>query len=228
MKKIIVILLMVLTCLPGCGKTQDNTGLNTSNPSSGSVPYQLQPPAKGDTIVTMKTSEGDISIRLFSKEAPKAVENFTGLSKKGYYNGLTFHRIINDFMIQGGDPLGTGRGGASIWQKPFEDEFSPNLYNFRGALSMANSGPNTNGSQFFIVQAKTVNDAAYGRAPRQFTAAEKDLYSKYGGTPWLDNMHTVFGQVYQGIDVVDKIAETASTNPNKKFTINAVDVAVAP
>ncbi|MEM1486123.1 peptidylprolyl isomerase [Oscillospiraceae bacterium PP1C4] len=105
-------------------------------------------------VATMETSEGTIKIRLFPEQAPKAVENFIGLSKKGYYNGVTFHRVISDFMIQSGDPTATGAGGESIFGAPFEDEFSDLLHNFRGALSMANAGYATNGSQFFIVQKK--------------------------------------------------------------------------
>ena len=104
---------------------------------------------------TIKTNHGEIVIQLFPEQAPKTVENFVGLAKKGYYDGVIFHRVINDFMIQGGDPTGTGMGGESIWGAPFEDEFSNELFNIRGALSMANAGPATNGSQFFIVQTKT-------------------------------------------------------------------------
>ena len=100
----------------------------------------------------IKTNYGEMKFQLFPKQAPKAVENFVGLAKKGFYDGIVFHRVIKDFMIQGGDPTGTGMGGQSIWEKPFEDEFSNHLFNLRGALSMANAGPNTNGSQFFIVQ----------------------------------------------------------------------------
>ncbi len=107
--------------------------------------------AKGPTAV-IKTNMGEITVQLYPDEAPKAVENFLTHAKNGYYDGVIFHRVINDFMIQGGDPTGTGRGGESIWGSSFEDEFSSKLHNFRGALSMANSGTNTNGSQFFIVQ----------------------------------------------------------------------------
>ncbi len=108
-------------------------------------------PANGPTAV-IKTNMGDITVQLYPEEASKAVENFITHAKNGYYDGIIFHRVINDFMIQGGDPTGTGRGGESIWGGSFEDEFSGKLHNFRGALSMANSGANTNGSQFFIVQ----------------------------------------------------------------------------
>ena len=119
---------------------------------------------------------------------------------------------IKDFMIQGGDPEGTGRGGESIWGDSFEDEFDPALHNLRGALSMANAGPGTNGSQFFIVQANSVPGNMLtqmrGMADRGFPEDIVDAYETFGGTPWLDYRHTVFGQVTEGMDVVDKIADT--------------------
>lgn len=118
------------------------------------VGYQLEKPADGEEIAVLHTSMGDVRIRLFPDAAPKAVENFKGLINKGYYNGIVFHRVIDNFMVQGGDPTATGTGGESIWGKTFEDEFNTNLINVRGALSMANSGVDTNGSQFFIVQCK--------------------------------------------------------------------------
>lgn len=113
---------------------------------------QFEAPESGTPIVTLHTSMGDIKMMLFPQAAPKAVENFVQHCKDGYYDGVTFHRVIEDFMIQGGDPQGNGTGGESIWGGSFEDEFSDNLYNFRGAVSMANAGYGTNGSQFFIVQ----------------------------------------------------------------------------
>ncbi len=174
--------------------------------------FQTQQPAAGDTIAVMHTSMGDISIRLFPEQAPKAVENFTTHAQNGYYNGLIFHRVIKDFMIQGGDPLGTGTGGESIWGKSFEDEFTPELHNLRGALSMANAGPGTNGSQFFIVQANTVPANMLAQMKQLtdngFPAECQEDYAAMGGTPWLDFRHTVFGQVFEGLDVVDAIADT--------------------
>lgn len=171
---------------------------------------QTQAPASGEEVAVIKTSKGDIFVRLFPEHAPKAVENFKTHAKNGYYNGLIFHRVINDFMIQGGDPTGSGMGGESIWGKSFEDEFTPELHNLRGALSMANAGPNTNGSQFFIVQAKQVSDDMLDQletAPEELFPTEcVREYEALGGTPWLDYKHTVFGQVYDGMDVVDDIA----------------------
>lgn len=182
--------------------------------------HQLSAPVAGDKIATIKTNMGEIKIKLFPEFAPKAVENFTTHAKNGYYDGLIFHRVINDFMIQGGDPLGTGTGGQSIWGKAFEDEFTGELHNLRGALSMANAGPNTNGSQFFIVQAKEVPEDLLD----QMRSAREDLfptecieaYEKNGGTPWLDFRHTVFGQTFEGMDVVDAIAKVPADYFNNK------------
>ena len=192
--------------------------------------YQLQPPKSGDLTVRMVTSMGDIRIRMFPEQAPKAVENFITHAENGYYDGLKFHRVIRDFMIQGGDPTGTGTGGESIYGEAFEDEFSPLLHNLRGALSMANAGPSTNGSQFFIVQAASV--------PAPMVEQMKDLkeyfpeecasdYRALGGTPWLDYHHTVFGQVYEGMEVVDAIAAVPvndSDMPLDDVTILKIEV----
>ena len=192
---------------------------------------QLKTPAAGDTAAVMHTNRGDIKILLFGEKAPKAVENFTTHAKNGYYSGLKFHRVINDFMIQGGDPLGNGTGGESIWGKSFEDEFTPGLHNLRGALSMANSGPNTNGSQFFIVQAKSVSDSLIEQMKDMkdgsFPEAVIEAYRENGGTPWLDYRHTVFGQVYEGMDVVDLIAASETgvyDEPLEDVIIESVDI----
>ncbi|MGO1580760.1 MAG: peptidylprolyl isomerase [Peptoniphilaceae bacterium] len=172
---------------------------------------QLKDPIKGEEIVVLKTNHGDIKIRLFEEAAPKAVENFKGLVEKGYYNNTVFHRVIDNFMIQGGDPTASGSGGESIWGKSFEDEFDVNYRNFRGALSMANAGPNTNGSQFFIVQMgpvedKVIKEMRSAGAEKGYPDEIVDVYENLGGTYWLDGKHSVFGQVFQGMDVVDEIA----------------------
>ena len=149
------------------------------------------------TQATLHTSEGSIELELFPNEAPKTVENFTTLAREGFYDGLTFHRVIPEFMIQGGCPEGTGSGGPNY---QFEDEFNEHKVE-RGALAMANAGPNTNGSQFFIV----TTDAA----------------------PWLDGKHTVFGQVASGQDVVDRISEAdrdAQDKPRTPITIERVEL----
>lgn len=164
----------------------------------------------------MHTNRGAVTIALFPELAPKTVENFVGLAKDDYYNGIIFHRVISDFMIQGGDPTGTGMGGESIWSEQFEDEFTPTLFNLRGALSMANSGPNTNGSQFFIVTAPEVPDQMMDQMEGAGYPAEIiEAYRENGGTPWLDQRHTVFGHVVAGMDVVDEINQT-ETNPSDR------------
>ncbi|BET68174.1 peptidylprolyl isomerase [Opitutales bacterium ASA1] len=133
------------------------------------------------TKVVFETTQGVIEFKLFPNIAPKTCENFVGLVEKGYYNGVVFHRIIPQFMIQGGDPTGTGRGGKSIWGRPFEDEVTPDVrFDKTGLLAMANAGPGTNGSQFFITTAKT---------------------------PWLNMRHTIFGEVAVGYEVVQKLEQ---------------------
>lgn len=229
-------LLMMVLCA-GCAKN-----------SGGAVGYQLEPPADGEEIAVMTTSMGDIKMRFFPQAAPKAVENFQKLAKDGYYDGVTFHRVINDFMIQGGDPTGTGRGGESAFGKEFEDEFSENLFNIRGAVAMANSGPSTNGSQFFIDQTPASSFTGwdqfqqiyevYKQNPTVFTKQYgtcvdmskitddiKKLYTENGGSPSLDGAystaktgHTVFAQVFEGMDVVDKIAAVSVDADNKPVT----------
>lgn len=177
---------------------------------------------------TIKTNLGEIKIQLFEKQAPKTVNNFVQLAEKGYYDGVIFHRVIPDFMIQGGDPTGTGRGGKSIYGKAFEDEFSDQLFNFTGALSMANAGPNTNGSQFFIVSnehvpANMIEQMKVVGYPQEII----DHYAKVRGTPWLDHRHTVFGQVITGMDVVKKISQAkrdSMDKPKKDIVMEKVTI----
>lgn len=180
------------------------------------------------TVATIKTNMGDIKIVLFDTLAPKAVKNFVELAKKDYFNGVTFHRVIPDFMIQGGDPTGTGAGGDSIYGHPFEDEFSDKLFNFNGAISMANAGPNTNGSQFFIV----TNENLTTNLSEQMEAADYpqeviDYYIKNGGTLWLDHHHTVFGQVIDGMKVAKNISHVnrdLQDRPKKDVVIEQVTI----
>ncbi len=241
------------------------------------VGFQTELPAEGETVAIMHTTLGDIYLRLFPEAAPKAVENFLTHASQKYYDGLTFHRVMDQFMVQGGDPKGDGTGGQSVWGTAFEDEFDKKLLNIRGALSMANSGPNTNGSQFFINQMDAENfgkresyseenmQTVYQQAYQQyvnyygesFTAIYGnwesfmeanyqptyvydwvpdevwDLYEKVGGNISLDGAwresggHTVFGQVFRGMDVVDKIAavETDENDkPVKEVIINSIEV----
>ncbi len=193
---------------------------------------QLKDPVKGEEIAVLKTNHGVIKLRLFEEAAPKAVENFKTHIKNGYYDGVTFHRIIDEFMIQGGDPTGTGMGGESIWNKDFEDEFDLHFRNIRGALSMANAGPNTNGSQFFIVQkgpveADIIKQMRSMGAENGYPDEIVDVYENLGGTYWLDGKHTVFGQVFEGMDVVDEIAsqpKNAMDKPLKDVVIEKATI----
>ncbi|ECZ7688253.1 peptidylprolyl isomerase [Listeria monocytogenes] len=162
--------------------------------------------APNEIEAEMITNRGTIRIKLFPEIAPKTVGNFVTHSKNGYYDGLIFHRVIPEFMIQGGDPDGRGTGGESIWGESFEDEFSTEAFNLRGALSMANAGPNTNGSQFFIVQKPDMPADMLGQMEQAGFPVEVIEAYKQGGTPWLDGRHTVFGHVIEGMDVVDEIA----------------------
>lgn len=182
-----------------------------------------------EKVATIKTNMGEIKVKLFPSVAPKTVENFLGLAEKGYYNGVIFHRVIPEFMIQGGDPTGTGMGGESLWGQEFEDEFSNEVFNINGALSMANAGPGTNGSQFFIVTASTtpanmVNQLEAAGYPVEIIEA----YKEKGGTPWLDFKHTVFGQVIEGMDVVNTIQNVqrgAQDKPVHEVVIETIEVA---
>lgn len=181
---------------------------------------------------TIKTNRGDMSFVLFPEVAPKAVENFVTHAKEGYYNGLIFHRVIKDFMIQGGDPTGTGAGGESIYGHSFEDEFAIDARNYYGALSMANAGPNTNGSQFFIVQAKSVPESLLGQMEQLkdmgYPQEVIDNYKAVGGTPWLDFHHTVFGQLIDGEDVLEAIASVKcgmADKPVYDVVIETIEIA---
>ncbi|MGI6265112.1 MAG: peptidylprolyl isomerase [Acutalibacteraceae bacterium] len=265
---------LTLATLTGCGSgaNQSEYGTGTAYPDKA-LGFQLDKPEKGDQIAVMHTTKGDISIRFFPEAAPKAVENFLTHAKEGYYNGQIFHRVINNFMIQGGDPTGTGRGGESIWGESFEDEFDCKLVNIRGSLSMANAGPATNGSQFFINQAKgedfeanitrykniyeqykdnlpnvnswqeyyansiTGNFASGGSSAtfsaKALTDELVDLYCQNGGNISLDGAwrssggHTVFGQVFEGMDVVDAIAGVQTDSSDKPLAdveIKSIDV----
>ncbi|MBQ3134109.1 MAG: peptidylprolyl isomerase [Clostridia bacterium] len=263
MKRIFTLVLVGLLCvamLGGCKKPTENAGRGLSTAyEDKDLGFQMDLPAEGEQVVLMKTTKGNIYIRLFPEGAPKTVENFVTHAKNGYYNGLTFHRVMEDFMIQGGDPKGDGTGGESIWGGKFEDEFDAKLLNIRGSLSMANSGVNTNGSQFFINQNAGFEDtyslkywedlyeqmrAQYGDAMleayyadaaaladaqlsslkvnvRWVTEEMTDLYKKVGGNIHLDanvkteGGHAVFGQVYDGMDVVDTIAKVKVDANNK-------------
>lgn len=211
---ILFAIIIAMSLIGGCKKEEKLGG------EKDMTLEQLQPPVKGEEVAVITTNHGTIKVRFFPEIAPKAVENFKTHAKNGYYDGVTFHRLIPDFMIQGGDPDGTGMGGESIWGNAFEDEFDIGYRNFKGALSMANSGPNTNGSQFFIVQKGEVEEDILSQMKdlgeeKGFPEGVIKAYEELGGTYWLDFKHTVFGQVFEGMDIVDKIA-TLETGANDK------------
>ena len=183
--------------------------------------------AANEALVVMNTTMGPIKIKLFPELAPKTVENFLTHAENGYYNGIIFHRIIQDFMIQGGDPTGTGMGGESIYGSSFEDEFSEKLFNLNGALSMANAGPGTNGSQFFIVQASRAPGSAEQMTKGGWPEEIAKAYAETGGTPHLDNKHTVFGHVIEGMDVVNKMAAVKKgrqDKPVEDISIESIEI----
>ena len=238
----VILFALAAVLLTGCGAASKPVG------------YQLDPPKQGEEIAVITTSEGVIRMRLFEDAAPKTVENFKELAQQGFYDGLTFHRVIYDFMIQTGDG-----DGQSIYGATFEDEFQENLLNLRGAVSMANTGqPDTNGTQFFINQStartfpgweyyESLYDlyeisaemfaSQYSINPPDFsklTDEVKTLYEENGGNPYLDGAytvsgtgHTVFGQVFDGMDVVDAIASVPtdeSARPLEDVTIESIEI----
>lgn len=276
-------------------ENSENTEAEVKNPPAameitekwedGFLP-QLEEQKKDSPYATIKTSKGDIKIVLYPEAAPLTVKNFIVHANEGYYNGLKFHRVIDGFMIQGGDPMGTGIGGESIYGVPFRDEPNDHLHNFRGALSMANAGPYTNGSQFFIMQGgpETVkiddsnidvyksqiyfnkittkfntecidyftaenptedkfkekvaelekeNNALLDAGPKEDPTVDAALeaYKKVGGAPHLDNKHTVFGQVVEGMDIVDAIAKSEKDEndmPKEDIIIESIVIENAP
>ena len=191
-------------------------------------------PKEGETIVSMKLKgyDGEVKIKLFPEYAEQGVENFVELAKQGYYNGLTFHRVIKDFMIQGGDPNGDGSGGESIYEKGFDGGTDPHLIHAAGAVAYANSGGTaTNGSQFYIVTGEKYGDEEISQledAGYSFTDNEKEIYSTYGGCPWLDGNYTIFGQVFDGLDIVFYVqnvdVDENTSKPKTDVVIESVNV----
>jgi peptidyl-prolyl cis-trans isomerase B (cyclophilin B) len=223
MRKIGFLLLTVLllVVLSACGKGTDKEQTKEVD----GYPQLSTEVADNEEVVVMNTTLGQIKVKLFPDIAPKTVENFLTHAKEGYYDGVIFHRVMDEFMIQGGDPTGTGRGGESIYGDSFEDEFSDSVFHFRGALAMANAGPNTNGSQFFIVQKTEVDEAALDqKKPLVYSDEIREAYESMGGTPHLDHSHTVFGQVIEGMDTVDKIAKTKETRPVEDIIIESIEI----
>lgn len=202
---IIAILLIVVACSSDKKDVIDEnkTNLNKSNSTEVKVKELMTLNDNEILVAEINTTMGEIEIELFPQKTPKTVENFVGLATKGYYDGIIFHRVIDQFMIQGGDPTGTGTGGQSYFGGSFEDEFHSDLkHNTPGILSMANAGPNTNGSQFFITLVPT---------------------------PWLDGKHSVFGKVINGMDIVSTIGRVATSKPFdrpvKDVVMNKVSIA---
>lgn len=263
LKKILLACIMATMVLSGCSSSNDdknaentNTTQNEENTNNdtdaeyealkeklltgGENFPQLEEPKEGEEIAIIKTNMGDIKVKLCKDEAPKAVENFVTHAKEGYYDGLIFHRVVKDFVVQGGDPQGNGTGGESIWGEPFEDEFSPDMYHFNGALAMANSGANTNGSQFYIVSSPTVKQGYFDYVNQvkeengedellvngntnkifKFNYSDKAInyYNELGGLPELDYGYSVFGQVFEGLDVVSVINSVEVDENDKPLT----------
>lgn len=230
MKKLTLLTLLTCTFLLGACSSGKQTTTTTSTKaetttSSKKVDLnaldlpQLETNVKeNEDVVEIVTTQGNIKAKLFPEIAPKAVENFMTHAKDGYYNGTPFHRVIDEFMIQGGDPKGDGTGGESIWKKGFKVEISNRLYHIRGALAMARSQAlDSQGSQFYIVQ--NDQDVSDGLAIQYYPEKIIEAYKK-GGTPQLDGNYTVFGQVIEGMDVVDKIAkaEVKTSETGEKST----------
>lgn len=257
MKKIVsflTVMLVLLFVLTGCGdeKVVDNTSNKTAPKTSNtvqnsskedskvSVDYadaatkQMAMPETGETVAIFHIKNyGDVKVKFFEEEAPKAVENFITHAKEGYYNGVIFHRVINEFMIQGGDPEGTGMGGESIWGTDFEEELSSELVPYRGSLCMASRGLQNSpslGSQFFITQRNYSEQMVAYLQSYGYSAELIEQYKKYGGDILsLYQQYTVFGQVYEGMEIVDRIAAAqtdANDRPEEDVVIESIDVIV--
>ncbi len=254
MKKLIAIFLCIL--LVGCSSnvsaplttpdtsSQDEENTTQTNTSEESTEEEISYESYSQDIldyyygtvipedaidVIMHTNMGDIKLRLFPSEAPLATENFITHAKNGYYDGITFHRIIQDFMIQGGDPTATGSGGESIWQEGFATEFNGKLYHFYGAISMANTGqPNTNGSQFFIVSGKQTDvQTAKQLIDYGWPSGATQLYEEVSGTYHLDGQHPVFGYVFEGMDIVEEISQVETSyndQPVEDVIIESIEI----
>lgn len=224
--------------LTSCGKeievdtTSEASGKQTADTSVESV-ANFTAPKKGEQIIIMKIKDyGEVKIKLFPEYADKGVENFVEHAKEGYYDGLTFHRVINDFMIQGGDPLGNGTGGESIWGEKFDGGTDSHLIHASGAVAYANSGSTaTNGSQFYIVTGTVYDEASLDEMAQYYglnlSDEAKSIYTSIGGTPWLDGGYTVFGQVFEGLDIVyeiQKVQTDASNMPAESVIMESVTV----
>lgn len=206
---------------PGESSDSRQNGSSETSKSDASI-ANFTAPEDGEQIIIMNIKDyGEVKIKLFPEYAGKGVENFVEHAKEGYYDGLTFHRVIIDFMIQGGDPLGTGTGGESIWGGKFDGGTDSHLIHAAGAVAYANSGSTaTNGSQFYIVTGTVYGESDLDEIDAYYQLGLSDeakkLYTTVGGTPWLDGDYTVFGQVFDGLDVIFEIQNVATDAGNNK------------
>ena len=218
-----VVFALALTGCSGGGLGSEKLNVDTDE-------IQLQQPQSGDKVAVIETSEGTIKILLFEEYAPKAVFNFITLAENGYYDNTVFHRTIENFCVQGGSPDGTATGGTSCWGLEFEDEFSDHLHHYSGAVSMANHGDDTNGSQFFFVTSPIGNledSARDSMRENGWREAVVDAYIDAGGIPSLDYRYTVFGQIYDGLNVAYKISRSETDEndrPSKDVVIESVTI----
>lgn len=234
MKRVALLCLCVAACvaLTGCsGGGAAKKPERTANPDSGEIQFTAL--AEGESIAVIVTDLGEIRIRLFPQAAPMAVENFIGLAQQGYYNGVSFHRVVKDFLIHTGDATGTGTGGTTVWNgTPYAVELTDTLHHYTGAVGIAHAPDDTGGnsSQFYIVQTpKNSIDKAAAKNLTELGMREAvaDAYRAVGGAPYLDNFYTVFAQVYEGMDIVDKIASVACNEngqPTEPVLIQSVTI----
>lgn len=216
------------TAAPEAATTEQTTSYDKVEIHKPEKVDQTGKPEEGETIAIIHVKDyGDISLKFFYEDSPLAVENFLTLAANGYYDGIIFHRVIDQFMIQGGDPTGTGMGGESMWGDEFANEYSDRLAHINGSIAMARTQAlDTNGSQFFI------NNGPTGLTEDQLSQYGlsdeiKEMYLENGGNPYLQDQYTVFGQVYEGMDVVEAISSTATDTNDKPvvdIVIESVDV----
>lgn len=228
MKRFISLICLTVFILAGCSSAT----LGGEKLKVDTDVAQLSQPQSGDTIAVIKTNKGTIKVLLFPDLAQKAVQNFILLAQQGYYDGVTFHRAIEDFIIQSGSPDGSSEGGKSVWGIEFEDEFSGLLHHYNGALAMANHGSDTNGSQFFFVTApinKMDDETVQQMTDAGWSESVIETYKQAGGLPQLDYRYTVFGQIYDGLDTAYSISRVKTDDedkPQKDVIIESIEISV--
>ncbi len=220
LKKVLATAVCCVFCTVAATACGDEKSTGTVKHYSESSFINYTAPEKGEEVLVITIKDkGDIKIKLFPDEAEKGVENIKGLAEKGYYDGLIFHRIINNFMIQGGDPLGNGTGGESMWGGDFDGGTSDKLTHVAGAIAYANSGAtSTNGSQFYIVTGEKMDDDTvelYAQNGIKVDDSTKEMYTNEGGALYLDGGYTVFGQVYEGLDIVFELQAVETDESDK-------------